>query len=93
MVIKLVEFVINPISIDTNAIINNILGTRSSLYKMSISNDQHCSFCGENKGTIPHLFYECKFVLPSLANNLQLDLIEIKNQNNTKHDVNNSWTF
>ena len=43
-------------------IINNILGTRSLLYKMSISNDKCCSFCGEHDETIPHLFYECNLV-------------------------------
>ena len=43
-------------------IINNILGTRSLLFKMSISDNHLCSFCGEYEETITHLFYECKLV-------------------------------
>ena len=43
-------------------IINNILGTKSLLYKMNITNNQLCSFCGDHEETIPHLFYECSLV-------------------------------
>ena len=43
-------------------IINNILGTRSLLNKMSIDNNPTCSFCGEYEETIPHLFFQCKLV-------------------------------
>ena len=43
-------------------IINCILGTRSLLYKLSINNNPHCTFCNEYEETISHLFYECKLV-------------------------------
>ena len=43
-------------------IINNILGTRSLLYKILISNNPYCIFCREHEETIPHLFYECEQV-------------------------------
>ena len=43
-------------------IINQILGTRSLLFKMSITNDKHCSFCKEKAETISHLFFDCNQV-------------------------------
>ena len=44
-------------------IINQILGTRSLLYKMSITTDKYCSFCKEHEETLSHLFYDCNQVL------------------------------
>ena len=40
-------------------IINQILGTRSLLYKMSITTDKYCSFCKEHEETLTNLFYDC----------------------------------
>ena len=40
-------------------IINRILGTRSLLYKISITDNYYCPFCKEYEETIEHLFYEC----------------------------------
>ena len=40
-------------------IINRILGTRSLLFKMKITNDPLCAFCKESEETIIHLFSEC----------------------------------
>ena len=40
-------------------IINQILGTRSLQYKMSITKDKQCSFCKEHEETLMHLFFDC----------------------------------
>ena len=44
-------------------IINRIQGTRSFLYKMSITNINLCSLCKEHEETLVHLFYDCNHVL------------------------------
>ena len=41
---------------------NQILGTRSLLFKMSITDDKHYSFCKEQEETISHLFFDCNQV-------------------------------
>ena len=43
-------------------IINQILGTRSLQYKMSITKDKQCSFCKEHEETLMHLFCDCDHV-------------------------------
>ena len=43
-------------------IINRILGTRSLLHKMSITDNKICSFCKEHEETLMHLLYECNQV-------------------------------
>ena len=44
-------------------IINRILGTRSLLHKMSITDNKFCSLCIEYEETLVHLFYDCNHVL------------------------------
>ena len=44
-------------------IINRILGTKSLLYKISLTDNPLCTFCKEQEETIPHLFYDCNEVL------------------------------
>ena len=44
-------------------IISGILGTRSLLYKISITDNYNCPFCKEHEETIQHLFYECDQIL------------------------------
>ena len=44
-------------------IVNRILGTRSLLHKMSITDNKFCSFCKEHEETLMHLFYDCNYVL------------------------------
>ena len=43
-------------------IINQILGTRSLMYKMSITPDKYCSFCNDHEETLTHLFFDCNLV-------------------------------
>ena len=45
-------------------IINRILGTKSLLYKISLTDSPLCTFCKEQEETILHLFYDCNEVLP-----------------------------
>ena len=40
-------------------LIIQILGTKSLLYKMSITDDKQCSFHKEQEETISHLFFDC----------------------------------
>ena len=44
-------------------IINQILGTRDLLHKMSITDNSKCNFCKDHNKTIAHLFFDCKLVL------------------------------
>ena len=44
-------------------IINRILGTKSLLYKISLTDSPLCTFCKKQEETILHLFYDCNEVL------------------------------
>lgn len=43
-------------------IIHRILGTNHLLHRMGMKQNDKCSFCGEEKETIKHLFWDCEYV-------------------------------
>lgn len=43
-------------------ILNHIIATNRLLYQINLRNDDLCSFCGGERETLIHLFFQCRFV-------------------------------
>ena len=44
-------------------IVHRILATNVILHSMKVAPDDLCSFCGDEKDSIQHIFVKCRYVL------------------------------
>ena len=73
-------------------IINQILGTRQLLHRLSILDNPLSSFCRTSSETISHLFFDCPQV-HLLWLTLYNSIYTIENTNYCIQTINNSWSY